>query len=622
MKFYFCETCGKRLTEEDVEAGKARDKKLRGVFCANCAAGILTMETLPLSEAEAQRVLNDQPGETPAAPVAKRARIASEARIPRPLRRTPEAGPAAATRSPGVALAFVGAGLSAVVLGAYLLTRSPTLRPAAPGNPSAENVPAPRGEPPVRTPSVENPTPEPSAKNLEPTPAMKTPPTVRPAPSEPAPIEPKEPKEPKSVQTAPPEPKPPLDPAQLHFDAHVKSLTMALRDGKLDEAKRLADALAAAPEAAAAPDLARGIQDLVRLHASREEAKQAAYAKLVGSEVKLETRNGARQGKVLSYEAGVLTLQAAFRINGQMRAGPEVGVLVADLTPETVAKILGPAREADSPSAWIDRALACMLDENWDAASDAAERAKPHILAPFVTKHLEARRRLHDDEAARAAWEALRARLDGAHEAAEVLALGGALGEWKLAHGRTRWAQEHRVGFREAVEDLMKRAKPILIVDFGGSKDSHAYGPLGWKDLLLPEGTYPANEGPGGLRSNHKDRNLNCQGLRGPARRFLPGEKIVVTWFNNNRTNLFGIHPKISFDDPDAPDSGQPGTWRNMVKAKLPAQQSGISVFVFDKESAGVHGLINIQCDEQAGFKCICDKIELELDFSHLLDAP
>lgn len=57
MEFYFCETCAKRVTGKDLEAGLARNKKLNGVFCTQCAAGVLTMETLPVSEAEAHKVL-------------------------------------------------------------------------------------------------------------------------------------------------------------------------------------------------------------------------------------------------------------------------------------------------------------------------------------------------------------------------------------------------------------------------------------------------------------------------------------------------------------------------------------------------------------------------------------
>jgi len=61
MKFYFCETCGKRVTEADVEAGQARDKKLKGVCCAQCAVGVMTMETLPVSEDEARKILGKPP---------------------------------------------------------------------------------------------------------------------------------------------------------------------------------------------------------------------------------------------------------------------------------------------------------------------------------------------------------------------------------------------------------------------------------------------------------------------------------------------------------------------------------------------------------------------------------
>jgi hypothetical protein len=46
--FYFCETCGKRVTDQEV-----RDKKLKGVYCRSCAAGVMTIEFDALSETEA-----------------------------------------------------------------------------------------------------------------------------------------------------------------------------------------------------------------------------------------------------------------------------------------------------------------------------------------------------------------------------------------------------------------------------------------------------------------------------------------------------------------------------------------------------------------------------------------
>ncbi len=36
MKFYFCETCGKRITENEIEEGFGKDKKLKGIYCMSC----------------------------------------------------------------------------------------------------------------------------------------------------------------------------------------------------------------------------------------------------------------------------------------------------------------------------------------------------------------------------------------------------------------------------------------------------------------------------------------------------------------------------------------------------------------------------------------------------------
>jgi DNA-directed RNA polymerase subunit RPC12/RpoP len=57
VKFYFCEKCGKRITETDIEHGLGKDKKLTGVYCRNCAVGVLTIETLPMSPEQAREIL-------------------------------------------------------------------------------------------------------------------------------------------------------------------------------------------------------------------------------------------------------------------------------------------------------------------------------------------------------------------------------------------------------------------------------------------------------------------------------------------------------------------------------------------------------------------------------------
>jgi hypothetical protein len=42
--FFFCEKCGKRVTDKQLQAGEGRDKKVKGVYCKECAAGVLTVE--------------------------------------------------------------------------------------------------------------------------------------------------------------------------------------------------------------------------------------------------------------------------------------------------------------------------------------------------------------------------------------------------------------------------------------------------------------------------------------------------------------------------------------------------------------------------------------------------
>jgi len=43
-KFFFCETCGRRITDKQILEGQGRDKKLKGVYCKDCAEGVMTME--------------------------------------------------------------------------------------------------------------------------------------------------------------------------------------------------------------------------------------------------------------------------------------------------------------------------------------------------------------------------------------------------------------------------------------------------------------------------------------------------------------------------------------------------------------------------------------------------
>lgn len=43
MAFYYCEKCGKRVTDADLAAGRAQNKQLRGYYCGVCAEGAMTL---------------------------------------------------------------------------------------------------------------------------------------------------------------------------------------------------------------------------------------------------------------------------------------------------------------------------------------------------------------------------------------------------------------------------------------------------------------------------------------------------------------------------------------------------------------------------------------------------
>jgi len=55
IKFYFCETCGKRITDRQILDGLGRDKKLKGIYCSTCAVGVSTMEFDALVEPDPRK---------------------------------------------------------------------------------------------------------------------------------------------------------------------------------------------------------------------------------------------------------------------------------------------------------------------------------------------------------------------------------------------------------------------------------------------------------------------------------------------------------------------------------------------------------------------------------------
>lgn len=203
MKFFFCEKCGRRLTDQDLASGQARDKQVKGVHCKDCATGVMTMTFEALSDSQAHDLLKlktPQPAQPPIpAPPAKPPTRESQTRLAPAFRKSAPKPPASAPHSKRTL--WLAMGIAALlVLGVGMLALSskpaPALRkPEPPAAASAQPL-----EKPVLEPAAQ-PVPPPNA------PAEK--PKVVAAQELPAPAEPPALPAFKQAEQAPKKPKPP-----------------------------------------------------------------------------------------------------------------------------------------------------------------------------------------------------------------------------------------------------------------------------------------------------------------------------------------------------------------------------------------------------------------------------
>lgn len=171
MKFYFCETCGKRITEHDFEEGLARNKKLKGVYCQDCAVGVMTIEFDAIKDVQL-RPATPQKGQPVQKPSA--GSRGSAINIAAAQRSTPKSPPTASgkvTTQRNSPLLLIGAGLATAAIVAVVVavstgsrkTERVAVAPALPAKPSPVQTvqpvapqPAPKETPPpteTRTPA-------------------------------------------------------------------------------------------------------------------------------------------------------------------------------------------------------------------------------------------------------------------------------------------------------------------------------------------------------------------------------------------------------------------------------------------------------------------------------------
>lgn len=167
MKFYFCERCGKRLTEVDLEQGRGRDKKLTGVYCTDCATGVMTVESLPLDMQQAREILraassgNAAPSATVATKETPQARLAPAKHGVRP------AAKAGSDSTNGLLIAGLAVPVLLVIAWA-VLSRGDV---AAPKQPKAVTPTTVAAEPANPEPAKPTPQTPPTVAQASPTPA-------------------------------------------------------------------------------------------------------------------------------------------------------------------------------------------------------------------------------------------------------------------------------------------------------------------------------------------------------------------------------------------------------------------------------------------------------------------
>lgn len=438
MEFFFCETCGKRVTSVDLEEGRAQDKQVKGVFCANCAKGVMTVEFAPISTEEATRILKDEnPRATPGSgrEIIRKQRSTSEHGLPvvkksnvRPPQHPP--GPVAPSKGPAAgmiaAVAIAALLMLAGLIGIATSSSEPrkTAREVATAPVSALGprettrtvTPSPAPEPPAEL--IRNPVEASSASGTA-KPSDTTPEPVRP------PAEPVRPEPPTQTAETPAQPAPVVAP-ELTAPAVAQPAPVAAPDsttlkppllGNEDSAKllratgqwlaqeQLDRATAGIKADQAAPQPVReALTAALEALRAEEQACQQELAAQVGKPVRLGTRKEAVAGTLAAVEFPVLKIEKTIIINGQPRGTTNVIVRLDELTEVSRRSFLPKTFEptADTQAGRLLRALG---QSRLDDATAALSALEGHTLRPLFETELKLLAARERERLAGETWE-------------------------------------------------------------------------------------------------------------------------------------------------------------------------------------------------------------------------
>ncbi|MBN1302177.1 MAG: T9SS type A sorting domain-containing protein [Melioribacteraceae bacterium] len=173
------------------------------------------------------------------------------------------------------------------------------------------------------------------------------------------------------------------------------------------------------------------------------------------------------------------------------------------------------------------------------------------------------------------------------------------------------------------------KPQSTMLVDFGSDAGQNTFQLENWNNLLLNADMSYSSEGPGGVYlSQNIDELTDYMGVKGVSRHFIPGERIVVTWYNNSDETI-RFTSRISFTDEDQPEGGaSEGSWYTMrsfadyreTYAEIEPHLSAKTAFNITSQGVhktdGEYSLVNINLtiewyDAYMKQFLICDKIEL-----------
>ncbi len=486
MNFYFCEACGKRLTEHQIESGAAKNKKLKGVYCKACSAGVMTMETVPLTDEKAQEILKANPEQKPSSPLKATRRSTGRLKTENPTSASKPAIP-----SSPLPLYLLCAGGAALFLAlGVLLFQNPSPRvtkkskspahsrpakdPLKPQNsedlalhaadvpaqnfnlkiPQNSNIPIPTAAPapaPAESNEAAPPTktltqPPSSSTQASPSPSAKAEPKTtekRSAKDNPSAEPGPKTDSPSLEKETPPEKKPERQPLYLKFITDVQK-------------KGLKSAPDIVNTFASDPTLQAHLTKILEIWEKKDQEFKKKIELNIGKTFKWAGSSRSVGGRLAELKDGTLRFERDIIINGKRQGKTSTTVPILDLPPEIRQRIDGntPANDEE----WFAQILRDLIHKEFAAARTALPHCMQHpqyAVLEGVTDTLEEFDR--EDQAPKQ-WAAFE------KKASKKVTQGQAkilLEEWKAyqaTFGKTAFAQEsYQHVLQEKRKELLER---------------------------------------------------------------------------------------------------------------------------------------------------------------------